>query len=673
MAGPTRHRRFLLLAAVLVCAVATAQPLPESVPGLPEPPAEALPEAYTPPPPPPAARITGVTELATDTKRQEETASLPQVKILDVVAAPDEPLRQPLEQGLERAGPFSSPPLSLDLEARQWTSTRPSDLVTDLVQRNLPTFAPQRQRPLPDESAAPGRLSPATTTSTPARLAELPVLPPPPIGQSPPTTEVLPPRPGVPPPAAEPAQVTPAPHGAPCWPGDYSPFSPDPDYSELPYSAAAELDIYTGRWCIPTQRPWVELWRPLYAPGELPPGLPILGERNLVLPHFLLYGDFRTAFAFNDNGANDKEKYIWANRLNLDFDWKITATERIHAFWGPIDEDGRFTRAEENDGQIEFFEEFDDDFDTLFFEGDIGYIWGGMTDQYAPFDLPIVAGKYPLLFQNGIWLVDALEGLALTIPAQNSPLFDWSNTDLTFFFSFDDVDSPAFGKDDNLANAYGFNWFLEAYDGYWEIGYAFLEDTTGQGLSYNNIGLAYTRRYLQRISNSIRVIVNAGQDPVVGEQTADGTLLLIENALVSHNPPYFVPYCNLFAGFGRPQSVARAAGAGGILLNTGINFETDGLTGFPTLDDTANDTYGGAVGVNWLGPEFSWQLITELAMVKTHGNDPNRNAQNDQYGVGMRFQLPLTNAWLVRLDSMYGIIENEPDIRGARMELRWKF
>lgn len=31
------------------------------------------------------------------------------------------------------------------------------------------------------------------------------------------------------------------------------------------------------------------------------------------------------------------------------------------------------------------------------------------------------------------------------------------------------------------------------------------------------------------------------------------------------------------AGFGRPQSLARDAGAGGILKNEGIGFDTDGL------------------------------------------------------------------------------------------------
>jgi hypothetical protein len=169
------------------------------------------------------------------------------------------------------------------------------------------------------------------------------------------------------------------------------------------------------------------------------------------------------------------------------------------------------------------------------------------------------------------------------------------------------------------------------------------------------------------------VIINAGQDPIAGDQTADGQLVILENSLITSNPTNFVPYFNMWAGFDRPQSVARAAGTGGILLNTGINFETDGLTGFPTLDATANDTWGGALGVNLLGPDFSWQLVTELAMVQTFGNGGQRKAVADQYAVGARWQVPLTNAWLFRLVGMVGILEDAPDISGARAELRWKF
>ncbi|MEM8681546.1 MAG: hypothetical protein AAGF97_19545, partial [Planctomycetota bacterium] len=216
---------------------------------------------------------------------------------------------------------------------------------------------------------------------------------------------------------------------------DSSAFSPDPDYSCAPYDAHYEKSPYEGKWWNPNQRPLIELGRGLYRPGPIPPSSAILGPTNLLKPSFLLFGDYRTAVAWNDNGGDDQEQAVFAHRANLDFDWQITATERIHAFWGPLDEDGRFSRATYTnaDRNLRLFEEFDDDFDTLFFEGDLGYLYGGMTGQMAPFDLPFVVGKYPLLFQNGVWFFDAVEGFAFTIPARNSPLLDWSNSDFTFF------------------------------------------------------------------------------------------------------------------------------------------------------------------------------------------------------------------------------------------------
>ena len=110
-----------------------------------------------------------------------------------------------------------------------------------------------------------------------------------------------------------------------------------------------------------------------------------------------------------------------------------------------------------------------------------------------------------------------------------------------------------------------------------------------------------------------------------------------------------------------------------MLVNTGINFETDGLTGYPTLDATGNNAYGGSLGVNMLGPDFAWQYIVELSTVQTFGEQRFRQAVADQYAVGTRLQIPVTNAWLVRFDMLYGLLEDAEDIGGARMELRWKF
>ena len=107
--------------------------------------------------------------------------------------------------------------------------------------------------------------------------------------------------------------------------------------------------------------------------------------------------------------------------------------------------------------------------------------------------------------------------------------------------------------------------------------------------------------------------------------------------------------------------------------NTGILFESDGITGFPTLDATAQDTYGAAMGINILPNDFSQQLVLETAYLGVMGNEVGRNARDKQFGVGFRYQLPLCNSLILRTDGIYGFLGSEQDIHGFRMELRRKF
>ena len=432
----------------------------------------------------------------------------------------------------------------------------------------------------------------------------------------------------------------------------------------------AAIDVYTSKHLNPTQRPLIEWGRDLYGTGQFRPASTLLGDTNLMTPQFIVFGDWRTAIAKNRSNANETTQI--ATRLNLDYDLKITSTERLHAFVRPFDTGNRFTRVELDSGNIDFQPEFDFEFDTGFFEGDLGAIAGGMTNTVLPFDLPFAVGQIPLLMQNGIWMDDAFLGIAATIPAKNSPRLDWPNFDTTFFWGFDNITSPAFQGDDNAAKMYGITSWIEAYGGYVELGYVFLEDRTFIDRSYHNIGLSFTRRY-GWLSNSVRVIANGGQTPNGIGATADGLCLLLENSLVTRKPYTVVPYFNMFAGFGRPQSVARAQGTGGILRNTGINFETDGLTGYPTLDASATESWGGALGINLLSDKLDHQLVLEFAFLQAMGFDPVRQAVDDQYGVGARYQKPISNSVLIRADVMYGFFEQDEDIFGTRIELRKKF
>jgi hypothetical protein len=469
------------------------------------------------------------------------------------------------------------------------------------------------------------------------------------------------------------------PPGVTLVPHDPKVFRPDPSYADKPYDPEAQLKIYGDKRYVPTTRPLIELGRELYRQGPFQPGKEWLGKKNLVFADLLVSGDWRSALAWNDVGPGDFG--IAATRLNLDVDLKITSTERIHGFFRPLDEDNQFTSTQFGSQGSRTQLELDGHPDALFFEGDLGAIASGFSGKDAKFDLPFAFGLIPLLFQNGVWMEDAILGFAFAIPARNSPKLHLSNFDVTFFAGFNKVSSPAFlnksgSLNDSDASVFGVATFIEAMQGYWEAGYAYLlDDRNSTDASYHNFSAAFTRRYFDRISNSLRVVANVGQDDrFAGNHTANGVAILFENSLVTRLPSTLVPYCNLFLGIDHPNSVARDGGAGGILKNTGILFETDGLTGFPTLDGSANDTWGGALGVEYLF-NLNQQIVLEAATVQVMGSDNNagRPAQGNQYGLGVRYQLPLNHSWILRADAMIGWRDADTDVAGTRVELRYKF
>jgi hypothetical protein len=450
-------------------------------------------------------------------------------------------------------------------------------------------------------------------------------------------------------------------------------FGPDPVYESLKYDAEREIQIYKGKHAIHNSRPLLEWGRELYQYGPFQPLPDFTGSKNLFMGQFLMYGDWRTGFAYNDDGNNSFSRV--ATKLTLDLDLKLTSTERLHATFTPLDQDGEFSRIDTSGdfpqrGQIIL----DPDPDALFFEGDLGRILEGVTGKYNHLDIPFAGGIIPLLFQNGIWMQDAITGVAVTIPARNSPYFNISNMDITMFAGFDRVNTAAI-PDENNARIFGFNAFLEANQGYWEVGYGYTEGQDQfKQFDYQNLAISFTKRYFGWLSNSLRFLASFGQDLNQNQETANGVLFIAENSLITEQPSTLVPYFNAFLGIDRPQSLARAGGAGGILQNTGINYETDGLTGFPKLDDTAGNTYGGALGIEYLF-DLDQQIVFELAAESPLGvdNDPRRTAKGTQWGPGIRYQFPFANDWIMRFNLMAGFRNHQEDIFGIGFEIRNKF
>jgi len=449
-------------------------------------------------------------------------------------------------------------------------------------------------------------------------------------------------------------------------------FGPQPTIYDGPYDAQAQLDIYGKKFMNKgSPKPPVELGIRIYDRGAYEPPPTLMGKKNPMKPAFMAFGDLRIAAAYNDglaakNGKTDQSQL--AVRLNMDAELQLTATERFHAVLTP------FTKAAKGEftsylisGQVddEFEDAFNLDLNALFFEGDVGAIAQGVTGRINKLDLPFTFGRVPIFTQNGIWTNDAIDGAAVSITAKHNSALDISNYDFTFFVGLDNVTTAALKPGDD-GKVFGVATFADFLRGYFEAGYAYL-DADPSDLSYHNVTAAFSRRYRGKVSNSVRVIGNFGQDASV--KTADGWLLLIENSLITRKPQELIPYVNLFAGFDSPQALMRAAGTGGVLLNTGINFETDGMTNFPTLNANAQDSWGGAVGVEYLFG-LDRQIIVEAAVVRAM-----EDATVSQHAIGIRYQHPIKNwtAWIFRADVMHGWQEKGDDLTGIRIELRRKF
>jgi hypothetical protein len=445
-------------------------------------------------------------------------------------------------------------------------------------------------------------------------------------------------------------------------------FRSDPQYDSA-YAAQEQADVYGAKTAVEPPRPPIEIGREQYTSGQYDESSSIFGEKNLLLPGLAVYGDWRTAVAFNKN--NGQEIAQVATRLNLDVDFKLTGTERIHAFFTPLQKDTQFSRFEfaGDDASGDFDFEFDPEPQTLFFEGDAGSIYTGISGKEASFDLPFTVGLFPLFLQNGIWANDAILGGAVSFTAKNSAALDISNVDLTLFAAFNDVDNAGIlGLGNNDANLVGVTAFVDALGGYIETGYGLVDGRNAEDDNITHFATAaYTRRYFNAVSNSTRVFANVGQGAANGN---DGFAIISENSLITGLPSTLLPYANFFVGVGNPLPLVDGNNAG-ILKNVGINFETDALTGFPKLDDSGSDAWGGAIGLQYLF-NLDQQLVFEVAMVQPFDDD-GIGAQDAQYGFGTRYQLPLNKSWLFRADATYQILEGLEDNFGLRAELRKKF
>ena len=450
------------------------------------------------------------------------------------------------------------------------------------------------------------------------------------------------------------------------------------------YNSSELNQIYGPQKDFDIVRPLIEWGRRMYDYEPFPASTHFMGKMNPTMPQTLVYGNWRNVYGINRN-QNNVENNVLLTDLNLEIYQQLTATELLHFGFSPFQINGELPRVDFSNNSTRVFVPPGVTLNNLYFEGDLGSILTGIRGKYSSFDLPFAVGLMPLFYQNGTWFNDTILGAAFAYSNWTSKDFHISRGETSVFLGFDRSSSGAFTDSSGQlqlrqGKVFGVMNFLEATEGYWELGYAYAQSPLDR-LNYQDIGVSFSRRY-GRISNTARVIYAFGQHPLNGRaKTADGAVFILENSYATHLPLTLVPYFDIFYGVGRPQPASQF-NAVGVLQNQGLNFASDAQTGFPNLDNSAADTYGGALGLEYLF-NLEQQLVVEIAGVYPHGNEnPNnltaRPLKGGQTAFGVRYQRRFARAWIFRTDGIIGRqskknANGRKTFSGMRVELQRKF
>jgi hypothetical protein len=416
--------------------------------------------------------------------------------------------------------------------------------------------------------------------------------------------------------------------------------------------------------------PLVEIGPDFLSPGRLSDGVE-LPTGAVWTPALYIYGDYRTALNYFDDGENDAVAE-WANRLDLTANLRLSGTERLVLGMSPLRDEAQFTGYTFEPDSLEGSDNaFNSDITALFFEGEIGEIFPDVDPRDEGFlDLGIAVGRQPLFFQEGLLVSDTMDSVALTRDQIFIPGISVDHR-VTAVWGWNDV-NRADNREDPDAQLFGL--FTE---GDWgestvQIDGAYLDGEDADGSDDDGLffGVGSTQRVVvfnQTINSSVRANVSRALDEESAD-VRDGALLFGEFSVTPHGT-YNLLYTNLFWGIDDYTSAARSETAGGPLGGTGVLFAAVGLGryGSPLSNDPSN-AVGSAIGYQMFFNNERTQLILE-----TGGRLGTDGGERDAGAVGLRIQQALGNRFVIRADGFVSAQEGRGPGAGARTEFVTRF
>lgn len=411
--------------------------------------------------------------------------------------------------------------------------------------------------------------------------------------------------------------------------------------------------------------PLIELGGDFLGTGNIPSGFE-LPTGAVWIPQLWVYGAVRSGFNYvdRDSGADDVAELVV--RAELNFNLKLSATERFFLQIQPLNDRNEFTSYQFEDDRDNLTDGTNLDVTALFFEGDLGEMFPLLDpEDRNALDIGFAVGRQLVSFQEGMLINDTLDSVALVRDTVIFPgLID---TRFTALYAWNDL-SRNDNEDDDSAHLVGL--FIEsdtptstvAIDG----AYVFSNERNGGD------GVFFGASAVQRIQD-VNTAVRVNQSIALDDESAavsTGTLLFGEFSFAPVGT-HDVAYLNAFWGIDEFASAARDANAGGPLGRVGLLFAAPGLGRAPApLGNRVDDAFGGSVGYQMFFNDDATQVVGEIGGIKSTAPE---TAVPDGVGVGLRFQHKFLDRFLVQVDGFYTRREVVTDTVGGRVEFTVQF
>lgn len=337
-------------------------------------------------------------------------------------------------------------------------------------------------------------------------------------------------------------------------------------------------------------------------------------------PRGVVYGVYQLfGFAFQEGGVRQDAV---GHQLLLDFDLRLTGTERLHVQYRPIGEMNTGGSFYQFTAPVGYVDNSTGVPDRYWIEAELASVLSGwIGDPFTPRDFQLTAGVFPFMLQNNLLMNDDVAGVVVS--KNTVYLANLSNLNAQWFYFFDDVDAYS----DAGADVFGVNVAADYLHALYELVYAYRTHHRDRSRDTHYAALSATK-LCGRMTFAGRAMFKWGDSGGSG----DGQLFVLESNWtrrydgplacrtgVSHGVYYVNAFCAT-KGW-RPIS-------GGNFDRLRSSFEVNPLVSIArgTLDDTC----GAAAGVQWFRRHEDESLTPEVAYEAPHGVSV--------WGVGLCYQ-----------------------------------